>query len=100
MIVIGLMSGTSMDGIDAAVADLEFEGDTLRLMPLGHETTPYPTELAGALRAALPPGGTTMEAFCRLDTAVGQEFAAVAERAGRRYPGAALVVAHGQTVFH
>ena len=41
-----------------------------------------------------------METVCRLDTAVGQEFAAAAERAVRRHPEADLVVAHGQTVFH
>lgn len=100
MIVIGLMSGTSMDGIDAAVADLELDGDVLRLRPLGYETTPYSPELAVGLRAALPPGTTTMETVCRLDTAVGHQFAAAAERAARRYPGAEFVVAHGQTVFH
>src|ERR1051325_1501918 len=100
MIVIGLMSGTSMDGIDAAVADLELDGDVLRLTPLGHETTPYSPGLAAALRAALPPNTTSMEAVCRLDTGVGQEFAAAAERVAMRHPGAALVVAHGQTVFH
>jgi phosphoribosylpyrophosphate synthetase len=41
-----------------------------------------------------------MEAVCRFDTVVGQEFAAAAERACRRHPDAALVVAHGQTMFH
>jgi len=100
VIVVGLMSGTSMDGIDAAVADLELDGEVLRLRPLGHRTTPYPAELAAALRAALPPGGTTMEAVCRADTAVGQEFAMAAERAVADHPEAALVVSHGQTTFH
>ena len=100
MIVIGLMSGTSMDGIDAAAAEFELAGDVLRLTPLGHETTPYSSDLAAALRAALPPAATTMETVCRLDTAVGQEFAAAAERAVERHPEAELVVAHGQTVFH
>ncbi|HEV8625985.1 MAG TPA: anhydro-N-acetylmuramic acid kinase [Acidimicrobiia bacterium] len=100
MIVVGLMSGTSMDGIDAAIAALQLEGEVLRLTPLGHETTPYSPGLAAGLRAALPPNTTSMEAVCRLDTAVGQEFAAAAERAVRRHPDAALVVAHGQTVFH
>ena len=89
-----------MDGIDAAAAAFELAGDVLRLTPLGHETTPYSADLAATLRAALPPAGTTMETVCRLDTAVGQEFAAAAERAVERHPGAALVVAHGQTVFH
>src|SRR5581483_11710861 len=100
VIVIGLMSGTSMDGIDAAVADLELDGDVLRLTPLGHETTSYAGGLADGLRAALPPNETTMETVCRLDTAVGQEFAAAAGRAADRHRGAALVVAHGQTMFH
>lgn len=100
MIVVGLMSGTSMDGIDAAVADVELDGEVLRLEPLGHETTPYSPELRAALRAALPPSTTTMETLCRLDTAVGQEFAAAAERARLRHADAELIVAHGQTVFH
>jgi anhydro-N-acetylmuramic acid kinase len=100
VIVIGLMSGTSMDGIDAAVADLELDGEVMRLAPLWHETTPYSAALTAALRAALPPNVTTMEAVCRLDTAVGQEFATAAVQAVERHPGAALVVAHGQTVFH
>ena len=89
-----------MDGIDAAAADLRLDGAVLDLAPLGHDTTPYPAGLAAALRAALPPNPTTMETVCRLDTAVGQEFAAAAEVAQRRYPEAALVVAHGQTMFH
>jgi len=100
VIVVGLMSGTSMDGIDAASADLDLDGHVLRLTPLGHETTPYSDGLAAALRSALPPNQTTMEAVCRLDTAVGREFAAAAARAAERHPEAALVVAHGQTVFH
>jgi anhydro-N-acetylmuramic acid kinase len=100
VIVIGLMSGTSMDGIDAAVARLVLHGDVLRLEPLGHDTTPYSPDLVAGLRAALPPATTTFKTMCRLDTVIGQEFASAAERARRRHPEAALVVAHGQTVFH
>jgi len=96
------MSGTSYDAIDAAAADLWVEGDELVVRPLGMVSTPYPPELRGAIAAALPPASTTVEEVCRLDTRVGQEFAALAERAVTELCGgrADLVVSHGQTMFH
>lgn len=100
--VVGLMSGTSHDGVDAAACDLRLAGDTLMLTPLGHLAVPCPQALRSELVAALPPAATTAEAFCRLDTGIGQAFADVAVRAvaelcdGR----ADLVVSHGQTLFH
>lgn len=102
MRVIGLMSGTSHDAVDAAAADLTLEGDTLLLRPLGMVSDPYPEELRTALTAALPPARTTMREVCRLDTRIGQAFAAVAVRADRELCDgrADLVVSHGQTVYH
>lgn len=102
MRVIGMMSGTSFDAVDAAAADLELDGDTVHLRPLGLVSRPYPTALRESLRAALPPAATTMEQVCRLDTGVGQAFAALAVRANQELcAGAAeLVVSHGQTVYH
>jgi anhydro-N-acetylmuramic acid kinase len=106
VIVIGLMSGTSMDGIDVAAADLLLEapgvrgdpGDVvLTLSPLAHNTIAYSPELRSALGAALPPAATTAQAWCRLDNLVGQEFAAAATSLGIEPE---LVVSHGQTVFH
>lgn len=97
MIVIGLMSGTSMDGIDVAAADLHLEGDVLTLSPLAHNTIAYSPELRSALGAALAPAATTAEAWCRLDNMVGQEFAAAATSLGIEPE---LVVSHGQTMFH
>jgi anhydro-N-acetylmuramic acid kinase len=101
VIVLGLMSGTSMDGIDAAVADLALAGEALTLRALGHTTVDYSPELRNELVAALPPASTTLEAVCRLHTRIGQEFAAAAEQAlSRQSVGADLIVSHGQTVFH
>jgi anhydro-N-acetylmuramic acid kinase len=91
-----------MDGVDVAVADLRQNGDTIELVPVGHSELPYPTELRAALLEVLPPNATTAEQVCRLDTAVGQAFAAAAEHAlatiadGR----ADLVASLGQTVYH
>ncbi|WP_189866346.1 anhydro-N-acetylmuramic acid kinase [Streptomyces poonensis] len=102
MRVIGLMSGTSYDAVDAAAADLELAGDTLTLRPLGHLGEPYDDGLRASLAAALPPAATTLAAVCRLDTLIGRAFAAVAAEADRQLCGgrAELVASHGQTVYH
>ncbi|MET4658302.1 anhydro-N-acetylmuramic acid kinase [Streptomyces sp. PvP037] len=102
MRVIGLMSGTSHDAVDAAAADLVLEGDSLLLTPLGMVSAPYPEELRSALTAALPPASTTMRDVCRLDTRIGQAFAALATRADKELCDgrADLIVSHGQTVYH
>ncbi|MET9313610.1 anhydro-N-acetylmuramic acid kinase [Kribbella sp. NPDC003505] len=102
MRVIGLMSGTSYDAIDAAAADLRLKGDDLVLTPLGMLSQPYPDELRAAVAAALPPAPTSMADVCRLDTGIGQAFAAVARQAVEQLCGgsADLVVSHGQTMFH
>ncbi|MFG2549766.1 anhydro-N-acetylmuramic acid kinase [Streptomyces sp. NPDC048581] len=102
MRVIGLMSGTSYDAIDAAAADLSLVGDSLVLKPLGLVSEAYDAALREALAAALPPGTTSMAEVCRLDTRIGQAFAAAAVRADRELCDgrAELVASHGQTVYH
>lgn len=102
MRVIGLMSGTSYDAIDAAAAELRIEDDQLVLTPLGMLSDAYPDVLRAELARSLPPATTTLEQVCRLDTGIGQAFAAVAEQAVEQLCGgqADLIVSHGQTVFH
>jgi anhydro-N-acetylmuramic acid kinase len=102
MRVIGLMSGTSYDAIDAAAADLRLDGDQLVLTPLGMLSQPYPDELRAAVAAALPPAPSSVEEVCKLDTGIGQAFAAVARQAVEQLCGgyADLIVSHGQTMFH
>jgi len=102
MRVIGLMSGTSYDAIDAAAADLSLAGDSLVLKPLGMVSEAYDEELRGALAAAMPPGTTSLAQVCRLDTGIGRAFAAAAVRADRELCGgqAELVASHGQTGYH
>ncbi|MDT0444488.1 anhydro-N-acetylmuramic acid kinase [Streptomyces johnsoniae] len=97
-----MLSGTSYDAVDAAVAELAFEGTDLRLRPLGLHTEPYPAALRGELAGCLPPAATTLERVCRLDTGLGQFFGEVAARADAALAGgrADLVVSHGQTVYH
>ncbi|WP_128437066.1 anhydro-N-acetylmuramic acid kinase [Streptomyces cyaneus] len=102
MRVIGLMSGTSYDAIDAAAAELDLVGDSLALKPLGLVSEAYDDRLRETLTAALPPGMISMAEVCRLDTRIGQAFAAAAVRADRELCDgmAELVASHGQTVYH
>ncbi|WP_228083379.1 anhydro-N-acetylmuramic acid kinase [Streptomyces profundus] len=106
--MIGLLSGTSHDAVDAAVADLSFApepgapDERVGLRPLGTLSEPLPPALRAALAECLPPAATTLERICRLDTELGQFFGRVAARANRELAGGAgdLVASHGQTVYH
>ncbi|MEV1287063.1 anhydro-N-acetylmuramic acid kinase [Micromonospora sp. NPDC049679] len=100
MRIIGLMSGTSHDGVDIAAAAFDRDGDDLRLTPLGARSLPYDDELQGAIAGVLPPGGTTIEQVCRLDTLLGKRFADAAAAGVELAGHADLIVSHGQTVFH
>lgn len=96
----GLLSGTSMDGIDVAAAELRLSGDAIELRPLGSSTLDYPAELRDELLAALPPGRCDAETLCRLDTLVGQRFAEAARLGVELAGGADLIASLGQTIFH
>ncbi|MEV7096504.1 anhydro-N-acetylmuramic acid kinase [Amycolatopsis sp. NPDC051045] len=100
--VVGLISGTSIDGIDVAAADLHAEDDTVVLTPLGELDVPYPEPLREGLLAALPPNPCTAGELTRLDTGVGRAFADAARRGAAELAGgsADLVASLGQTVFH
>lgn len=100
--VIGLMSGTSHDAIDAAAAQFRRVGDALVMRPMGLISVPYAPELRARIVSALPPASTTMEEVCRLDTGIGRAFAEVAVRAEQELCGGTsdLIVSHGQTMFH
>lgn len=99
---LGLMSGTSMDGVDCAIVEVRPGRFTLRLTLLAHRTRPYPPALREQLLSLLRTG--TVEAVCRLHVAVGEVFARVANRtirqAGLSAGDIAVIGSHGQTVWH
>ncbi|HEY7173674.1 MAG TPA: anhydro-N-acetylmuramic acid kinase [Micromonosporaceae bacterium] len=100
--VIGMISGTSYDAIDAAVADFELDGSEVLCRPRGVHSQAMPAALRARIAAALPPNATSMAEVCRLDTEIGQLFGAVAVAANERFADgtADLVVSHGQTTYH
>ncbi|AXK45993.1 anhydro-N-acetylmuramic acid kinase [Brachybacterium saurashtrense] len=103
MRVLGMMSGTSLDGIDVVLADLDrdpSEPSTLRarLLHVGEE--PWPEATRRALRAVLPPAPADVATWNRLHAQVGEAFGAAAARVLARHGGADLIAAHGQTLHH
>lgn len=100
MRVMGMISGTSHDGIDVAVVDLTADGAVLHGTVTYGTTVPYRPELRARLLAALPPAATTFGEVCELDTLIGQAFADAAQGAVEAAGAVDAVCSHGQTVFH
>ena len=71
MIVAGLMSGTSADGIDAAVVRIEGVPPALTWHVLGHLTVPHTDELRARIFACCDPATSNVEQVCALNFALG-----------------------------
>jgi anhydro-N-acetylmuramic acid kinase len=98
---VGLMSGTSMDGIDAVLLEIDEQG--MRVQSAVARS--WSTDLQRRLRVAAEAySNLGLMEFGRLDTIVGQEFAHAAEDLLRTSGTAASAVraigSHGQTVLH
>ena len=95
MRVCGVMSGTSLDGIDVAIVDIQGK----RIQPVAFKTHPYP---AGVRNALL--GVSTVEEVSRLNFLLGELYAEAILKTCRsaRVPikSVHLCGLHGQTIFH
>ncbi len=102
MNVVGLMSGTSGDGVDAALVDIRGSGLALSVTVLAFAPTPYPADLQRRV-LTLCSGGSVAE-VCHLNAVLGEWFARAAlrviKKAGLRPAEVAFIGSHGQTVQH
>ena len=103
MTVVGVISGTSFDAVDAAAARFSMNSSKITMHLLGTGSTPLAADLRARLAGCLPPSTTTVEEICKLNTELGQLFGAAAKRQVDALPAGTavdLVVSHGQTVYH
>jgi len=98
MKIIGLMSGTSMDGITAALTAISESNNGISVDLLDYETRPYPEKVKREL-LELTEGGD-VETLCKVNFAVGEQFALAAESVIGNGKEVKLIGSHGQTVCH
>jgi len=101
-LIVGVMSGTSADGVDAALVRVRGSGEGLSWRLLRHETLHYSAKVRDLILRCSEPGGGDAASLCRLNVLLGDLFARavtnVAERAGLDPQSIDLVGSHGQTV--
>jgi len=103
-LVVGLISGTSMDGIDAALVRLAGPAARPRVRLLAFIVRPYPAEIRNRLMHVAAGLSTTAAEISELNFILGELFAEAALKVCRRgkISSARLTVigSHGQTIFH
>ncbi len=95
------MSGTSLDGIDVAIVDIDRAGR--KIHPVAFHSAPYPKAVRQAILGVSNTTVTTAE-IARLHVRLGQLYARAVEQTCRHHrirPGSIeLVGCHGQTIYH
>ena len=100
-LIMGLLSGTSADGTDAALCEIAGDGEATRLTVRGFVTTPFSRPLRERIFRVAQADASEL---CDLDVLLGEAFAdaarAVCEAAGVAVDAVDLIGSHGQTAVH
>lgn len=102
--VIGLMSGTSVDGIDAALVEITGAGYDTQIDLLAFRNCEYPEGMREEILSLCNPQTAGVDRICKWNFAIAEEFAKaaikIAEEAGISISDVDLIGSHGQTVWH
>lgn len=103
-LLVGAMSGTSADGVDAALVAVAGRGPAMRCRLVGHHHVPYDPPVREAVFAVRQAGGAELRTLARLARDVSRCYAravgAVLAAADVSPDQVSAVAAHGQTLFH
>jgi len=104
MLVLGLMSGTSADGIDVALARISGAPPHLDAKLLGHTSSKFPPALRKEILRVAEQHPISAGELSQLNFRLGEVFAEAALAACRKFRVSAkriaLIGSHGQTIFH
>jgi len=99
VIVAGVMSGTSADGINVALAELT--GSRPKLKLLGHLEFPFPAAVRRAILAAMNAEQARVADLARLNFLLGHLYTGAVAAAARKFKvKVELIGCHGQTLYH
>jgi anhydro-N-acetylmuramic acid kinase len=100
MIVAGVMSGTSADGIDVALVQFGARSDQPFEL-LGHSEYPYPKKVRAAVLAAMNASQASVADLARLNFLLGELYSSAVLATARQFRVKInLVGCHGQTLYH
>ncbi|MGC9336385.1 MAG: anhydro-N-acetylmuramic acid kinase, partial [Anaerolineae bacterium] len=104
MIVVGLMSGTSADGIDAAVVDIEGAPPHLDARIRAYVEVPWDAATRERIFELFRPETSSVDRICRMNFHLAEHFAEAALQAIAEAELAPadvhLIGSHGQTIYH
>lgn len=104
MLAIGIMSGTSLDGVDAVLCTLEGVDETTQIKQLDYLCLPMPESIKTSIRSVCLNDHPNTQAISQLNFDLGQLFAdAVKELLVRnklKAQDVAFIASHGQTIYH
>lgn len=103
-LVVGLMSGTSLDGIDVAIVRIEGSGLMSKVELLHYEGIPYDDSLREKLKEICTEDQSDTPSVCAMNFYLGHRFAEavvkVVRNAGLSMEEIDLISSHGQTIWH
>jgi len=98
--VIGLISGTSADGVDGALVEITGHGDDLQVHLVAAHGQPYPASLRRDILRLCQGDPIPLPELAAIDDAIARTFAQTATTLMAAHSGVDLIASHGQTVFH
>lgn len=101
---IGLMSGTSLDGVDAALIEISETDSQTNYKIAGQYSEPFPAKIRAVLHQLCEPSSARIEKISSMNAYLGNMYADIVNKTLKKYHRSSddlsFISSHGQTIFH